>query len=231
MKHSTTRELYDYWQRLRGRRPAPERNEIEPSDIRRILGDTFILEVTSRDDYRFRLAGTRVCALYGRELKGKDFLSFWKGKDREAVATLLAAVSQDAAAAVLGMTGRSAHERDLACEILLLPIRQKGGGYDRILGSLVPMDDPYWIGIHPILSQSITSLRLIWPDERPTFLRRGDELDVEAVPAGEVPPLPSLGEAPPRPGVPVRPAPLNPWAGHPNRRVGHLVVLDGGKSN
>lgn len=231
MKHSSTRELYDYWQRLRGSRPAPERTEIEPSDIRRVLGDTFILEVVSRNEYRFRLAGTRVCALYGRELKGKDFLTFWTGKDREAIATLLAAVSQDAAAAVLGMTGRSAHERDLACEVLLLPIRQKGGGYTRILGSLAPMQDPYWIGIHPIMSQSIASLRLIWPDERPSFLRRGDDLDIEAVPvADHVAPKP-LGEAPPRPGVPVRPVPLTPWAGHPNRRVGHLVVLDGGKAN
>ena len=231
MKHSSTRELYDYWQRLRGSRPAPERTEIEPSDIRRVLGDTFILEVVSRNEYRFRLAGTRVCALYGRELKGKDFLTFWTGKDREAIATLLAAVSQDAAAAVLGMTGRSAHERDLACEVLLLPIRQKGGGYTRILGSLAPMQDPYWIGIHPILSQSIASLRLIWPDERPSFLRRGDDLDIEAVPVADHVAPKARREAPPRPGVPVRPVPLTPWAGHPNRRVGHLVVLDGGKVN
>ncbi|MDK9695231.1 MAG: PAS domain-containing protein [Siculibacillus sp.] len=227
MKHTSTRELYEYWQRLRGSRPAPDRTEIEPSDIRRILGDTFILEVVSRTEYRFRLAGTRVCALYGRELKGKDFLSFWKGKDREAVATLLAAVSQDAAAAVLGMTGRSVHERDLPCEALLLPIRQKGGGYNRILGSLAPMDDPYWIGIHPIMSQSIVSLRLIWPDERPSFLRRGDDLDLEARPVADAAPMTDTA----RPGVPVRPVPLHPWSGHPNRRVGHLVVLDGGKAN
>ena len=231
MKHSSTRELYDYWQRLRRGRPAPERTEIEPSDIRRILGDTFILEVASRNEYRFRLAGTRVCALYGRELKGKDFLAFWKGKDREAIATLLAAVSQDAAAAVVGMTGRSAHDRDLACEVLLLPIRQPGGGYTRILGSLAPMDDPYWIGIHPIMSQSIASLRLIWPDERPTFLRRGDDPELGTVDLDALPPSATDDPRPGRPGVPARPVPLHPWAGHPTRRVGHLVVLDGGKTN
>ena len=231
MKHPSTRELYDYWQRLRGSRPAPERNEIEPADIRRILGDTFILEVAGQGEYRFRLAGTRVCALYGRELKGKDFLSFWTGKDRDAVATLLAAVSQDAAAAVLGMTGRSAHDRDLPCEVLLLPIRQKDGGFTRIIGSLAPMQDPYWIGIHPIMSQSIASLRLIWPDERPSFLRRGDDPDLVAVLAEPTRRPAERAEAQPRSGVPARPRPLEPWIGHPNRRVGHLVVLDGGKSN
>lgn len=221
MKHTATRELYDYWQRLRGNRPAPDRTEIEPSDIRRILGDTFILEANSRQEYRFRLAGTRVCALYGRELKGRDFLSLWTGKDREAVATLLAAVSQDAAAAVFGMDGRSAHDRTLACEILLLPIRQKGEGWTRILGSLAPMDDPYWIGIHPILSQSISSLRLIWPDERPTFLRRGTDAGVEAhqdVVARPISAVPQTGR-------------LGHLFTAGERRVGHLVVLDGGKAS
>lgn len=213
MKHAVTRELYEYWQRLRGSRPAPDRTEIEPSDMRRILGDTFILEAEGRRDHPFRLAGTRVCALYGRELKGRDFLSFFRGKDREAVATLIAAVSQDAAAAVFGFEGTSAHGRTLPCEVLVLPVRQKGGGWTRIIGSLVPMDDPYWIGIHPLTSQTITSLRLIWPDERPSFLRRGDACEpIEA------------------PIVDPRPAPLGVVPGLSARRVGHLVVLDGGKT-
>jgi hypothetical protein len=227
MKHATTRELYAYWQRLRGSRPAPDRSEIEPSDIRRVLGDTFILEAVSRHEYRFRLAGTRVCALYGRELKGKDFLTFWSGKDSEAVATMLAAVSQDAAAAVFGMDGRSAHERTLPCEVLLLPIRQKGEGWTRILGCLVPMDDPYWIGIHPILSQSISSLRLIWPDERPHFLLRGDQ-----VPAEEILAIDGENSFEHRPYTPTTAAPFPPFAlDAAHRRVGHLMVLDGGKSS
>src|SRR5512146_2629747 len=44
MKHATTRELYDYWNRVRGGERAPLRSAIEPSDIRRILGEMFILE-------------------------------------------------------------------------------------------------------------------------------------------------------------------------------------------
>ncbi len=215
MKHAVTRELYDYWQRLRGRRPAPDRTEIEPSDIRRILGDTFILEATPDRDFRFRLGGTRVCALFGRELKGRSFLDLWTGKDRETIATMLTAVTQDAAGTVCGIQGRAAHDRDLACEILMLPVRQKGEGWTRVIGSFVPMDDPYWIGIHPIVSQSITSLRLIWPDERPHFLRRGDQLD-----AGDIVAVPSPIAIDRRRGGRDLPT---------SRRVGHLVVLEGGR--
>ena len=57
MKHATSRELYDYWDRLRRGQPAPHRGDIEPSDIRRILADTFILEVGDRETYMIRLAG------------------------------------------------------------------------------------------------------------------------------------------------------------------------------
>ncbi|MEJ1161116.1 PAS domain-containing protein [Prosthecomicrobium sp. N25] len=204
MKQKNTRDLYDYWQRLRGDRPAPERSDIEPADIRSLLGDTFILEVVSRDDYRYRLAGTRVCAAYGREMKGKEFLSFWKGKDRDAIATLLAAVVEDSAAAVIGVEATSSHGRDLPFECLLLPVRQAGQGNCRILGSFVPADDPYWIGIHPLASQTIASLRLIWPDERPFRLQRGDQADIF------------------QGGAAVARA--------YRRRVAHLTVYDGGRA-
>ena len=77
MKHLTSRELYDYWNRVRRGRPAPRRNEIEPGDIRRILADTFILEAAGRDRFPIRLAGTRMCGMYCREIKGGNFLDLW----------------------------------------------------------------------------------------------------------------------------------------------------------
>src|SRR4029077_1489463 len=138
MKHATSRELYDYWDRLRRGQPAPHRSDIEPSDIRRILADTFILEVPARETYAIRLAGTRICALYGREIKGPNFLDLWTSDDRQAIATLAAAVSTDAAAAVLSLEGHTARRRTLACELLLLPLRHGKSGYDRVLGSLAP---------------------------------------------------------------------------------------------
>lgn len=208
MKHRTTLDLYDYWQRLRGTRPAPDRSDIEPADIRTLLADTFILEVVSRTEYRFRLAGTRICALYGREMKGKDFLSFWKGKDRDAVASLLAAIHEDAAAAVIGVSGRSAHDRNIDLECLLLPVSQPGQGHSRVLGSLVPMADPYWIGIHPVMHQTIASLRLIWPDERPFQIGKPN--------VSVIPDLPQGGQAVIRSF---------------RRKVAHLVVYDGGKAS
>ena len=82
MKLDGSIALFQYWNRLRDGRPAPKRTEIEPADIKTLLADTFILEKDARGEAVFRLAGTRLCAIYGRELKGFAFASLWKEKDQ-----------------------------------------------------------------------------------------------------------------------------------------------------
>ena len=82
MKHAASRELYAYWEEKRGTRPAPERAEIEPGAIRGVLSDAFILALDRRAGHPMRLAGTRVCALFDRELKGEPFLTLWSSERR-----------------------------------------------------------------------------------------------------------------------------------------------------
>jgi hypothetical protein len=207
MKHATTRELYDYWNRVRGAEKAPLRSAIEPSDIRRILGETFILEVADRDQYLVRLAGTRICHLYCREIKGTNFLDLWSSEDREAMATLAAAVSEDGAGAVVTVSGRTAREQEVLAEVMLLPLRHGGEKFDRVLGACSVLERPYWMGSEAVVRQSIASLRLIWPDEAPSFMRRRKTDDAIATP-------------------PVLPLRFPPPA---SRRRGHLFVVDGGK--
>jgi hypothetical protein len=93
MKHPSIRELFDYWNDRRGNRLAPERADIEPGAIRRVLADTFILSCEPHRGHPFRIAGTRVCALFGRELKGKSFLDLWSVARRNDMRTLLAIVA------------------------------------------------------------------------------------------------------------------------------------------
>lgn len=213
MKHQTTQRLYEYWDKLRGSRPAPDRSEVEPGQIRGILGDTFILEVIDPATYRYRLAGTRLCSLHCRELKSRNILRGWRNDDRQAIATLLAAVSDDAGAVVLGVTGFTEREQTVDMELLFLPLHVPGEGCSRILGSCVALQQPYWAGLHPILSQSVKSVRLIWPDERPSFLA--------ARAGGALASLPAIGESKAHPAS---------IAAEMGRRVGHLRIFDGGKT-
>ncbi len=205
MKHAVSRELFEYWNRVRGNEPAPPRSAIEPSDLRRVLPDTFILEVNDREHYAVRLAGTRVCSVYCRELKGTNLLDLWQAEDRSAIATLAAAVSEDGAAAVVTVDVRTARNQDVACEMILLPLRHGGMAFERILGSMAALERPHWLGSQPVVRQTITSLRLIWPQEAPQFFRRRTD-----------PPAPP-------PSAPITfPVPNS-------RRRRHLFVVDGGK--
>ena len=65
MKHPSSREFFAYWDGKRGAARAPDRSEIEPHAVRGLLGDIFVLSCETDAGFPFRVAGTRVCALFG----------------------------------------------------------------------------------------------------------------------------------------------------------------------
>src|SRR5262245_53611829 len=81
MRQHSTQALLRYWNEVRAGRFAPHRLEIEPSRIAAILSETFLLECVDAATYRYRLAGTRLCAWFGAELRGHDFLEGWRAED------------------------------------------------------------------------------------------------------------------------------------------------------
>jgi hypothetical protein len=169
MKHATTRILFGYWDTLRGERAAPDRGEIEPGAIRHVLADTFILEVGSSRMTSFRLAGTRLCALLGGELKGRDLASLWPCEAKSEIGRLIGTVLDDAAGIVGGVTGSTERGASVDLELLLLPLRHRGKTHVRMLGALSPATIPLWIGVDPVVSLATLSLRVIWPSgKRPS---------------------------------------------------------------
>ncbi|MCP4934632.1 MAG: PAS domain-containing protein [bacterium] len=176
MKQTASLWLFTYWNELRNGRKAPNRFEIEPRKIGLLLPDTFILETDETRSFRFRLAGTKICETYGYELKGVDFISFWKDRnDHEAVESLLHTIKEDGSAGLLEFTATNSDGEDCRFEILLLPLIHSGERVNRIMGSLSSIDDPYWLGSKRLKSQKLDNLDLIWPDIKLEFSR--DETD------------------------------------------------------
>ena len=149
MKQSSTRELFDYWNARRGERAAPERKDIEPGAIRHLLADTFILAFDPRAGHPFRVAGTRACALLGRELKGAAFLDLWAGKSRALMSDLINVVTHEVIGVVASASGASAEGDALDLELLVLPLRQLGRTDARVLGALAPTEVTMVAGCAP----------------------------------------------------------------------------------
>ena len=163
MKQTSSRELFGYWTARRGTRPAPERGEIEPSAIRRALGDVFILEFDRREGHPFRLAGTRVCALFGRELRNEAFVNLWNGDTRAELAQLLHGVADEATGMVAAAKGRTAEGWSQDLELLLLPLAHRGDTHARMIGSLAPLAAPFWLGTSSLGTLTLGSIRHLNP--------------------------------------------------------------------
>jgi hypothetical protein len=217
MQKTSTRTLYEYWNGLRGARSAPDRRDIDPTRIRGALAYTFILELNENAEFDFRLAGSHLCTAYCRELKGRSFSRLWHARDRDAVDTLVRAVVEDHAVALITFQGTTETAMKAQFEAILLPVRHNGSTQSRLLGAMTALETPYWLGVEPVMEQRITGLRLIWPDDQSLA-------DIAREVAAAVPAEPG----------PVRtisaPSPLvSTVFGRAARRYAHLAVIDGGR--
>jgi hypothetical protein len=167
MKHPTSRMLFSYWDSLRGERAAPERGEIEPGDIRHILADTFMLEFNAERQAIFRLGGTRLCALFGRELKGEPLHSLWPADSQEEMLHLIDIVTDETAGLVVGLVGATNDKATVDLEMILLPLRHQGKTHARVIGTMSPATLPPWMGLHPVTYLRTVSHRVIWSSGRP----------------------------------------------------------------
>ncbi len=214
MEHHRISELFLYWNRLRNGRPAPKRSEIEPMDIRSTLADTFILENGLRDDATFRLSGTRVCAIFGRELKNFTFYSLFCATDLSIVRRLIQSCFNEKAVSMITFEGTSKQRRTLSFDCIFLPLDGEGES-QRLFGAIFAKEKPFWLGSDIIVDCRVTSVRVIDPEKEYVFLNNRPSVQVPSI-------RPSLNE-------------LHNRSGHEHpsvftgKRMGHLTVIDGGR--
>lgn len=211
MKLQGSIDLFHYWNRLRSGRPAPLRAEIDPAAIKALLSDTFILEQDSRAAPIFRLAGTRLCAVFGRELKGYSFLSMWTERDRKLKARLCLSAFDDKVPVICTFQGHTATGRTNGFELLLLPL-VSGTESNRCLGIISATERPFWLGAEPIVECCIDAIRLMDPDGDLSPIRTRAEVAVPSLEPSEHFLIDTDGQS------------------RSARRIRHLLVINGGKS-
>lgn len=220
MQHPNSLDLLTYWTARRGSRPCPSCAEMEPSAISKILPHVFIAERREDDGTMiFRLAGTAICLLFGRELKTTPLSELWLREGRRNASGIAQAVTAGKPG-VLSLDGLSKGGRTIRAEMLLLPVTGAmtgpatgiSGQVNRIFGALSLFEPPCWIGHDPLAGLSTTRFRLQATDRQGLHAgnraySRADTRSLIATPYTL--PSPLFGQ----------------------RRSGHLSVMDGGRKD
>ena len=188
MKNQTSEALYKYWNKVRGDRIAPMRLELDPGSIAPILRNVFILERRGPTHYHFRLAGTSLCAYLGGELRGRSFTALWQRRDHEALVAMLYSITENACGGTAQFTGVARGERAVPMEMVLLPLMRENGSLDRIVGTMAPLANPYWLGMWPLLRLEIGKTKLLFPS--------GEAKPAHAATAGNHPGFDAASHAP-----------------------------------
>jgi hypothetical protein len=166
MKHTNTRALFEYWNKLRGEENAPQRAAIDPSDIKWMLPGMFILEYRGEGKFPFSLAGTHLCDHYDRELRGQNICDLWTGQDRTSFVHVLQSVIEESAVGIVGFSAHTNLRGSCNMEMLVMPVKSPPRRPPRVLGCMAAFDKPVWQGNdnEKISHQDISSLRMMWPD-------------------------------------------------------------------
>jgi hypothetical protein len=205
-------QLFRYWSEIRGSRQAPFRSDLSPAAIARLLPSVMLLETGPDANLRFRLAGTRLCAIFCEELKGEPFLDLFRPSDRQTLRKILGAVENRIAIAVADVTARNAEGRAADIEVLLLPMQDDP---TVVLGMVAPFSLPCWLGVTPAIFE-LTAIRYLDPETGLSFLKNRPSVSVPKGEMIETPGFRAIAED-------AITAPL--------RKFAHLRVFEGGKSS
>lgn len=168
MKRRVTRELFEYWNALRGHRPAPQRNDIDPGRISACLANTFVLGFNMQQGHPFRIAGTAICTMFGRELTGTRFDRLWCAHETHDMTALVQTVVTEANGIVAGVAGRNGDGESMDLEMILLPLTCSDSGQGRTLGALTAVAEPYWLGARRLQTLHVGELRYLGADASPS---------------------------------------------------------------
>lgn len=203
---ATTKAIYQHWSAVRGNRDIPNRRDIAPAALQHFLPDLFILEQQPGAGVSFRLAGTRLCMLFGRELRTTGFERLFPVDQHQRILRICHNIMNQRTPAILHADAYGRSVQATPVEIALLPITSHTSRADRIFGAFCPLAtvQPLDMPLRHLLPKMVEAM--------PKTLEDADDL-------ATMPPATATSI------VAVRRHDL----GQAVRRVLHLKVFDGGR--
>jgi hypothetical protein len=138
------RDLHDYWQAARGARPMPFRKDVNPMAIRPILPHLIFVDVEHDPPaFRFRIVGSAVVSLVGRDVSGRYAdKSLFGARLEDVLGAYRLAVEHAAPVGKRGKARWITGREWLPVEQLVLPLTVHGTRADMLINAMMRADAP-----------------------------------------------------------------------------------------
>jgi hypothetical protein len=134
------RELYAYWDARRHGREFPARRDIDPLDLRFVLGHVLLLDVLHEPlRFRFRLHGSELALRAGYDMTGK-MVDELPGEGNRAVLLQRCRTLLEMRQPLAVINERLIEKRVFGYEAVWLPLAADGRTIDMLLGALIYRD-------------------------------------------------------------------------------------------
>jgi hypothetical protein len=140
--HPLSSLLFQAWEGMRGTRSAPSRHDLDLKQLRKLVPNLFIAEQAApAQEFRWRLAGTAICALLGREVTGSALTDGWDAFEGNVIRRFLAGVSGTHQPALLRLRFTTDRGQHIMAEVACFPMMAADGTSTQVLGGLFIFPD------------------------------------------------------------------------------------------
>jgi len=134
-------QLYDDWDRRRGGRELPSREDFDPLDLKYILGRLNLVDALYDPlRFRYRVFGGDIAKRFGFEMTGCFVDDYRTPKYRAMVQRRYADVVAARRPIVARLSRRSIDQRQHYCESLVLPLSRDGSTIDMLMAGFAFRD-------------------------------------------------------------------------------------------
>ena len=165
--HPGSRTIFRHWEAIRGESPAPHRDDLDLRQLGPFVSWLFIMDRSHRTgSYVWRLAGSKVCELWRRELTGAEVLAGWDRFEFDTIHRLLDGVTKNLQPCTLRLRLTTSLGQIIDAEVVALPLRARDGSI-HVFGGVLPFRDAEALGHERVASMHLTSARTIWTEPVP----------------------------------------------------------------
>lgn len=163
--HPGSRRLFAHWEALRGERPYPSRDEFTFAPVKDLMADMVIIEQDATGHaYRYRLAGSRACAIFGKNLTASDAVLGWDSFEASLLSTHFERALKDFQPMLARMRFVTDTGLRFAAELIAMPIQVRGSSRVQLIGGLFPFRELDERSHASLRARELASVRAIWTE-------------------------------------------------------------------